>query len=154
MLMGSRLPLLPLPPLCFSHSLGPGIPQLLLFFGQISYSLFLLHVPIGGKVINLSLRFVHTTPGKLVVLADRFGDFHCRCVVIVQICRASGPEVVFGNSLPEKAGCCLWFCRERTCYSRVGMMGRPSSGKAESGNLESNGGRCSVSAVESVTPVK
>jgi peptidoglycan/LPS O-acetylase OafA/YrhL len=45
------------------------VPQLLLFFGQISYSLFLLHIPIGAKVINLSLRFVHTTPGKLVVLA-------------------------------------------------------------------------------------
>jgi peptidoglycan/LPS O-acetylase OafA/YrhL len=48
------------------------VPLLLLFFGQVSYSLFLLHVPIGGRVINLSLRFVYTTPGKLLVLAGAF----------------------------------------------------------------------------------
>ncbi|MDB6171236.1 MAG: putative acyltransferase [Chthoniobacteraceae bacterium] len=44
-----------------------------LFFGNVSYSLYLLHVPVGGRVINLSLRFVHTMPGKLVVLVVALG---------------------------------------------------------------------------------
>ena len=38
------------------------------FFGHISYSLYLLHVPIGGRVINLCARFVHTMPAKCLVL--------------------------------------------------------------------------------------
>jgi peptidoglycan/LPS O-acetylase OafA/YrhL len=43
------------------------------FLGNISYSLYLLHVPIGGKVIDLSLRFVHTTGLKIVVLVVALG---------------------------------------------------------------------------------
>lgn len=39
-----------------------------LFLGHISYSLYLLHVPIGGRIINLSLHFVHSTPGKSAFL--------------------------------------------------------------------------------------
>lgn len=45
----------------------------LLFFGHISYSLYLLHVPIGGRVINLSLRFVHSLTGKCFVLVTALG---------------------------------------------------------------------------------
>lgn len=40
----------------------------LVFFGHISYSLYLLHVPIGGRVINFSKRFVLNTPGKFLVI--------------------------------------------------------------------------------------
>jgi peptidoglycan/LPS O-acetylase OafA/YrhL len=40
----------------------------LIFFGNISYSLYLLHVPIGGRVINLSKRFAFDYTGKLVVI--------------------------------------------------------------------------------------
>lgn len=45
--------------------------RLLLFFGQISYSLYLLHVPVGGRVINLGLRFADSFPERicLVLLA-------------------------------------------------------------------------------------
>jgi peptidoglycan/LPS O-acetylase OafA/YrhL len=46
-----------------------GLKRPLLFLGHISYSLYLLHVPIGGRVINLSLRFVTTMSGKVLVLA-------------------------------------------------------------------------------------
>ncbi|MBB4107793.1 peptidoglycan/LPS O-acetylase OafA/YrhL [Pedobacter zeae] len=41
------------------------------FFSRISYSLYLIHVPIGGKIINLGIRYTHTTIQKytLVVIA-------------------------------------------------------------------------------------
>lgn len=41
----------------------------LLFLGQISYSLYLLHVPIGGRVINLGSRFADGPMEKVAVLA-------------------------------------------------------------------------------------
>jgi peptidoglycan/LPS O-acetylase OafA/YrhL len=37
--------------------------------GLISYSLYLLHVPIGGKIVNLGTRFAHTLPTQALVLA-------------------------------------------------------------------------------------
>jgi peptidoglycan/LPS O-acetylase OafA/YrhL len=40
----------------------------LVFFGHISYSLYLLHVPIGGRVINVSRRFILGIPGKVLVI--------------------------------------------------------------------------------------
>ena len=40
----------------------------LTFLGMISYSLYLLHVPIGGRVVNLSTRFVAGLPGRSVVV--------------------------------------------------------------------------------------
>lgn len=33
--------------------------RVFLFLGQISYSLYLIHIPIGGRVINLGSRFAH-----------------------------------------------------------------------------------------------
>lgn len=35
------------------------------FFGALSYSLYLVHVPIGGRIVNLGLRFVENPAGKL-----------------------------------------------------------------------------------------
>ena len=40
----------------------------LAFLGTISYSLYLLHVPIGGRVINLSTRFVAGLPGRSMIV--------------------------------------------------------------------------------------
>lgn len=45
----------------------------LVFFGHISYSLYLLHVPIGGRVVNLSLRYVHSIAGECAVLVAAVG---------------------------------------------------------------------------------
>ncbi len=40
------------------------------FLSGLSYSLYLVHIPVGGRVINLCLRFTHTTYEKyLAVLA-------------------------------------------------------------------------------------
>lgn len=41
------------------------------FLSRISYSLYLIHVPIGGKIINLGIRYMHTDMQKyaLVVFA-------------------------------------------------------------------------------------
>jgi peptidoglycan/LPS O-acetylase OafA/YrhL len=46
-----------------------GVKEPLLFFGHVSYSLYLLHIPVGMRIANLSQRFVHTIPGKTAVLA-------------------------------------------------------------------------------------
>jgi peptidoglycan/LPS O-acetylase OafA/YrhL len=37
-------------------------------FGSISYSLYLLHVPVGGKIMNLGGRFAHGTPELAALL--------------------------------------------------------------------------------------
>jgi peptidoglycan/LPS O-acetylase OafA/YrhL len=42
--------------------------RVLLFFGTISYSLYLIHVPIGMRIINLGARLGGGTPVKLLVL--------------------------------------------------------------------------------------
>lgn len=45
-----------------------GNSKILLFLGNISYSLYLIHVPIGGKVINLSKRLELNDPAKFGVI--------------------------------------------------------------------------------------
>lgn len=37
------------------------------WLGAISYSLYLVHVPVGGRVVNLGKRFVTTTAGEVAV---------------------------------------------------------------------------------------
>jgi len=43
------------------------------WLGTLSYSLYLLHVPVGGRVINAGTRLPHTLPVQLVVLAAAMG---------------------------------------------------------------------------------
>lgn len=42
------------------------------FMGEISYSLYLVHVPIGGRIITLGARFAHTLPIKLIFFIMAF----------------------------------------------------------------------------------
>jgi peptidoglycan/LPS O-acetylase OafA/YrhL len=48
------------------------IPKLMSFLGTISYSIYLVHVPIGGKIVNLGKRFAHTLPMQILVLLCAF----------------------------------------------------------------------------------
>jgi peptidoglycan/LPS O-acetylase OafA/YrhL len=41
--------------------------RVLTYLGTISYSLYLIHVPIGGRVVNLASRFVHGQSEHLIV---------------------------------------------------------------------------------------
>jgi len=43
------------------------MPRLLSFFGMISYPMYLIHVPIGGRVVNIGKRFAHTLPTHILV---------------------------------------------------------------------------------------
>ncbi len=38
------------------------------FLGKISYSLYLIHIPIGGRVINLSMHYAHTAYSPYMIL--------------------------------------------------------------------------------------
>jgi peptidoglycan/LPS O-acetylase OafA/YrhL len=42
--------------------------RVLTYTGSVSYSLYLLHVPIGGRIVNLGTRFAHTLPLQIAVL--------------------------------------------------------------------------------------
>ena len=46
--------------------------RVFLFLGQISYSLYLVHVPIGMRAINLGTRFAASYPAKLLLLLFAF----------------------------------------------------------------------------------
>ncbi len=48
------------------------VPNLMSFLGMISYSIYLVHVPIGGKVVNIGKRFAHTLPTQILVLLLAF----------------------------------------------------------------------------------
>jgi peptidoglycan/LPS O-acetylase OafA/YrhL len=48
------------------------VPYFISFIGMISYSIYLIHGPIGVRVVNFGLRFVHTLPMKIIVLAFAF----------------------------------------------------------------------------------
>lgn len=49
----------------FAPQLGQS--KILLFLGAISYSLYLLHVPVGGRVINFGTRYVESEIGHFVL---------------------------------------------------------------------------------------
>jgi peptidoglycan/LPS O-acetylase OafA/YrhL len=48
------------------------VPKLISFLGMISYSIYLIHVPVGGRIVNLGKRFAHTLPTQILVLLCAF----------------------------------------------------------------------------------
>lgn len=54
-----------------SHRIIPHVEgrlgSALLVLGTISYSLYLMHIPIGSKIVNFGLRFVEWEPGRLLL---------------------------------------------------------------------------------------
>lgn len=49
------------------------VPRWLSSLGLLSYSLYLVHVPIGGRVVNLGARWADTVPAQIAVLAAALG---------------------------------------------------------------------------------
>jgi peptidoglycan/LPS O-acetylase OafA/YrhL len=48
--------------------------RVLTWMGMISYSLYLMHVPVGGKIIDLGARFTHGDVGAILVLCAATGS--------------------------------------------------------------------------------
>ncbi|MES2848590.1 MAG: acyltransferase [Bacteroidota bacterium] len=42
------------------------------FLGAISYSLYLIHIPVGGRIINITEAFIHSTHGKELMVFVAF----------------------------------------------------------------------------------
>ena len=49
----------------------------LLFIGTISYSIYLIHVPVGGRIINFSMNFIKSSDGRTLILLLAI------CVVVI-----------------------------------------------------------------------
>lgn len=65
----------------------PGrIGGVLLWLGSISYSLYLTHVPVGGKIVNLGRRFIEGTVAELALslialaVCLAFAQLFCWCI--------------------------------------------------------------------------
>jgi len=83
----------------FIHLREPrGMPgRILLGIGTISYSLYLVHVPIGGRVVNLGKRFV-TEPSSELLLST----------VALMVCMAAASLFYFVIERPAvRAARCL-----------------------------------------------
>lgn len=46
--------------------------KVIIFFSNISFSLYLIHVTVGGKVINLVLRYINTLPERYLLFVSSF----------------------------------------------------------------------------------
>jgi len=62
--------------------------EMLSFLGKISYSLYLIHVVIGVKIVNLGSRFVSGMPGKLLVLTMALGASIVAAYVLYRLVEA------------------------------------------------------------------
>jgi len=82
--------------------------RLLTFLGSISYSLYLIHVPFGGRVVNLGQRFAHDAPSRLAVLALALalsiaGAYALFRLVESPSQRWASRRVRFGRSAPSRS---------------------------------------------------
>lgn len=82
--------------------------RLLAYLGTISYSLYLVHVPVGGRAINLSARFVHSPFGHLVAsgvaLAIALGFAHVFYVLIERPAQRKAQQLFFMRHERETRG--------------------------------------------------
>jgi peptidoglycan/LPS O-acetylase OafA/YrhL len=75
----------------------------LIFFSNISFSLYLTHTTIGGKIVNLGLRFVNSTAERyglfLMALAASIAFAYLFYIVIEKKAIAAGKKIKYQQSL-------------------------------------------------------
>lgn len=81
--------------------------RVLKFFGNISYSLYLIHFPIGLRAINLGFRFVENGAGRITVLLLTLGLSTAAAYVLYRLvekpAQAWSSSIKFGERLRDKA---------------------------------------------------
>jgi peptidoglycan/LPS O-acetylase OafA/YrhL len=70
------------------------------FFSNISFSLYLTHTTIGGKVINLGIRFVHSTGERYLLFLTALGASILFAYLFYRVIEK--PFIVMGKRLAYK----------------------------------------------------
>lgn len=77
------------------------------FLGSVSYSLYLLHVPIGGRVINLGERLAHSTLTRIPFLAGAVAVSLLAAWVLARLVERPAQQwssrILYSRSRPHRA---------------------------------------------------
>jgi peptidoglycan/LPS O-acetylase OafA/YrhL len=98
------------------HGVEPGIASLfawiilvyfkdikhkwLLFIGMVSYSLYLIHVPIGGRMINMSTNFISLTNGRAGFIVITIGAMLVASYIFYRLVEL--PALKFSQKIGKK----------------------------------------------------